>query len=107
MREEKKPRCIFFKFQMETRKGDAGVIFEGNFPEFMENINTQIQKFWLPDENQQLIQSKLQNSKDTEKISNTPRDNKVQLEFRMGGMWLRRLFQGYFFQAEMWCINRS
>ena len=45
MREEKKPRCIFFKFQMETRKGDAGVIFEGNFPEFMENINTQIQKF--------------------------------------------------------------
>lgn len=27
------------------REGEAGVIFEGNFPEFMENINTQIQKF--------------------------------------------------------------
>lgn len=48
MREEKKPRCIIFKFQMETREGEAGVIFEGNFLEFMGNINTQIQKFWLP-----------------------------------------------------------
>jgi len=45
MREEKKPRCIIFKFQMETREGEAGVIFEANFLEFMENINTQIQKF--------------------------------------------------------------
>lgn len=43
----------------------------------MENINTQIQKFWLPsrikDENQQLIQSKLQNSKDTEDLKYTQR----------------------------------
>ena len=44
-KKEKQPRCIFFKFQIETREGEAGVIFEGNFPEFMENINTQIQKF--------------------------------------------------------------
>lgn len=30
------------------------------------------------DENQQLIQLKLQNNKHKEKLSNTPKDNKVQ-----------------------------
>lgn len=36
--------CIFYEFQMGTGEGGGEVISEGNFPEFMENVNTQIQK---------------------------------------------------------------
>lgn len=45
MKEKKKnPMCIFYEFQMETRDDGVEATFEGNFPEFIENISTQIQK---------------------------------------------------------------